>query len=147
LKEGIVNTDYIEDAGKAVRRSLVLRGETVELAYTPGNMTQYNLVFLPVGADNSALVAAADWMDNEKARSIFRGDYAFVQDDEGWTLVSWIGHGAVLLQLGGDNPSVPAAPYLHEKFGPSCTYGDAEALAALFDVVAFGANRPRAVIA
>lgn len=131
---------YIKDSGRAVRRCLA-RGETCEIAYAPGNSTQYLLVFLPVGLDNGALVTASDWMDHGKLRSIFRrGDHSYVETENGWTLVSWIGHASWLFQIGPDaNPARVApyhASYIAEKM--SCSIGDADALAALFSVVSLG---------
>src|SRR5438445_12255191 len=85
---GGLDVAYVTDAGRAVGRYL-LRNRTCELAYTPGNGTLYELVFVPA----MGLDAAKGEMDHDKALSITADRPELFHSDESMVLLGWLGHG------------------------------------------------------
>lgn len=130
-----MDDSYIGEAIFAVRRYANVRGRSCEIAYTPGNGTLYPLVFVPVGFDALDLYSASDDMDDPRRRSIFRDEHPHTNDQDGWMLVAWLGHGAWIFRIAGETPEPPHPSYVREKFA-GCTEADAAELARLFAGIA-----------
>lgn len=117
----LLDDAYVKEAGTALAHYL-RRDRPVELAYTPGNGTLYELVFTSAGG----LASATHEMDHVRGRSIKQDRPEFNHEEESMLVLSWIGHGAMPLDL----RRLPVDSYLGEKFH-ECTLGDAAALRQL----------------
>lgn len=115
VKELRLDQAVIDLAAQDVAAALIY-GRTVAVGLAPGNMTNYRLV---VATCNSMRVGGNDMtgITPEMRGAASR-----------WVLLSWLGHGAVLLELGGVHWT-----YVMEKF--ECNMADAVPIAALLDAV------------
>lgn len=121
-----LDASYVRDAGRGVAHYM-LRNRPCELAYTPGNGTLYELLFVPMmGCDG-----AHSWMDHDRRRSIVADRPELREREESMILLGWLGHGCWQVDL----TMVWHESYLVDKYA-DCSQGDAAALRALLLEVA-----------
>jgi len=118
--------DYVGQTAAAVAACL-REGVPIEVNYQPGDMTSYQLVFVPLQEIRCA--------PGRRARSAGQVDWEprcqfGVSRSVGCALIAWVGHGATALDLAAGHW---VAGYISGLFTGS---GNCEALAALFDAVA-----------
>lgn len=121
-----LDTTYVKAVGAGVAK-LLRRGRVVELAYQPGDMTRYNLVFVSVGWSP---VIDAPRLDD--VRAPHTDVFSPAERDGEWVAVAWLGHGAYQFRFA--HWCRHDAGYIASKFH-DCPYASSIALAELFQAI------------